>query len=130
MKYALAAVALPTLVTLFLLLFCLYSWIFLIPATLSFGDMVARFKDYRNATKTLSQENILRTFSKHKRSACQRYAVTAAALHKGIECKGVFRNMGYKFYHVFPDKTFTRKCPFLKLKFYKALLRPTSPAIN
>ena len=36
-----------------------------------------------------------------------------------------YADMGYRWYHFFPDRTFTRESPFFKLKFWRSLVGGT-----
>ena len=122
----LTAIALPSILLLFSLVCVVWLPCFLVLSTILLFDVLARHKDYKSLCKSLTQENLLTKFKRHRRSACQRYACKAAARQKGLTYKGTFKTMGYKWYHVFPDGTFSRDCPFLKLAFYKVLVFGTN----
>lgn len=95
-------------------------------------DISARLKDYRRVATNLSYDPELlpRHISRYKRSWCQRtvlhWAAFAALGHEGKRyVQGQFDSLGYRWFHFFPDKTFTRESPFLKLKFWRSLVGGT-----
>ena len=93
------------------------SILFYFPALLGALDMRARYVEYRrykwNVTPT-----ILRML---RRSACQRYAAIAASDNMG-ESIAAYREMGYRWWNVLPDGTFSRNNIYLRKKFYLNLL--------
>lgn len=98
-------------------------------------DAAARLKEYRSAVAAFSD---LRHFDdgfhvllhKHKRSWCQREMLKAAAatvFNDGRRTVSqAYRFLGYRWFHVFPDRTFSRHSPFLKWSFWKELLTAQS----
>lgn len=115
------AIWLPSCFAALCSLLVLYSTFFIIPAIFGIADARARYKDFLFITSCKSYDNgsfYLRTLQKYKHSACQRYAAIAAI----PGAMSTYRRMGYKWYHLLPDGTFSRNSPYLKLKFYKTLL--------
>ncbi|MBO6719666.1 MAG: hypothetical protein JJ913_17045 [Rhizobiaceae bacterium] len=95
-------------------------------------DITARTRDFRRVVGRLALDPSLldRHILRYKPSWCQRTVLYWAAdealgresrLHVGRQ----FRNMGYRWFHFFPDRTFTRDCPFLKPKFWRSLVGGT-----
>lgn len=74
-------------------------------------DARSRFQNYKLVKDCLWQHGfeprIIKLFI---RSRCQRDAVLAAAGELGMqkECKTFFKSQGYKWYHIFPDCTFSK----------------------
>jgi hypothetical protein len=103
---------------------------------ISIVDITARIKDSRKVMETLSAAPSLlpRHISRYKRSWCQRTVLEWSAYGAlGEEARayvsGQYASMGYRFYHIFPDRAFTRDSPFLKISFYRSLVGGT-PAIR
>lgn len=95
-------------------------------------DITARMRDYRRVVDRLALDPSLldRHLVRYKPSWCQRtvlYWAAEAAL--GRESRAYvgrqFAQMGYRWYHIFPDRTFTRESPFLKPKFWRSLIGGT-----
>lgn len=95
-------------------------------------DIVARTRDFRRvvARLTLDPSLLDRHIVRYKPSWCQRTVIYWAAdkalgrgarLHVGRQ----YRNMRYRWYHFFPDRTFSRDCPFLKPRFWRGLIGGT-----
>ena len=93
------------------------SVLFVIPAVFGIGDIVQRFKEYRKMRSEFRKGYIITL----RHSACQRMAVIAAAPNPK-EVRKHFKDMGYRWYHIVPDGTFTRKSPYLSMSFYLGLL--------
>lgn len=100
------------------------------------ADARARRADYRRArdriaaaaeqSESLPMRELTRLYQQHKRSWCQRTSlVWAAAAALGPAGSGFvrrgFRKHGYQWWHITPDGTFSRHCPFLKLSFWWSL---------
>ncbi len=74
-------------------------------------DARSRFQNYKLVKDYLWQygfePRIIKLFI---RSRCQRDAVLTAASELGMQtqCKTFFKNQGYKWYHLFPDKIFSK----------------------
>lgn len=103
---------------------------------ISLFDIAARIKDSRKVMETLAAAPSLlaRHVSRYKRSWCQRAVLEWSAYGAlGAEARryvaGQFASMGYRPYHIFPDRAFTRDSPFLKISFYRSLVGGT-PAIR
>ncbi len=103
---------------------------------ISIVDITARIKDSRRVMVTLAAAPGLlpRHISRYKRSWCQRtvlewsaYGALGENARKYVA--GQYASMGYRFFHIFPDRAFTRDSPFLKLNFYRSLVGGT-PAIR
>ena len=101
------------------------------------ADARARRADYRRARDRIlavaaaqSESALVREltqlYQQHKRSWCQRtsliWAAAAALGPRGSRfVRGAFRSHGYHWWHITPDGTFSRHCPFLKLSFWLIL---------
>lgn len=110
------ATYLPLTFTTVCLLFTTWSMLFLIPAFLGICDAKARHTDFLEAMDRVTVKQVKRL----RHSACQRNAAIAAL---GNYARRIYINMGYRWYHVLPDGTFTvRNNPYLKVNFYKRLL--------
>lgn len=91
-------------------------------------DLRARVQEYANLRAflrthpTIAQAN--RRIDARKRSWCQRHAAAAAFHHQGWGdyAKTRYRSLGYRAWHLFPDGTFSRDCPFLTMRFWRTLL--------
>jgi hypothetical protein len=95
-------------------------------------DISARRRDYRQIVARLALDPSLldRHIIRYKPSWCQRTVLYWAAeeslgrdsrLYVGRQ----FTLMGYRWFHIFPDRTFTRESPFLKIKFWRNLVGGT-----
>lgn len=103
---------------------------------ISIVDITARIKDSRKVMETLSSAPSLlpRHISRYKRSWCQRTVLEWSAYGALGETArryvaGQYASMGYRFFHIFPDRAFTKDSPFLKMSFYRSLVGGT-PAIR
>ena len=95
-------------------------------------DIRARLSDFRKTARLLSAgpAQLPRQVSRFKRSWCQRTVVEWAARRAlGPAGRAAVRReyfaRGYRWYHVFPDQTFTAGSPFLKPRFWIGLLGGT-----
>lgn len=95
-------------------------------------DISARLRDFRRVATNLAYDPSLlpRHVARYKRSWCQRtvlhWAAFAALGREGRRfVREQYGNMGYRWFHFFPDKTFTRESPFLKPSFWRSLVGGT-----
>lgn len=95
-------------------------------------DITARMRDFRRvvARLALDPSTLNRHVIRYKPSWCQRtvlyWAAEEAIGREGRAQVGwQFFQMGYRWYHIFPDRTFTRESPFLKAKFWRSLIGGT-----
>lgn len=95
-------------------------------------DISARMRDFRRVVARLVLDPSLlnRHIVRYKPSWCQRTVLYWAAEEAlGREGRAYvarqFQLMGYRWYHFFPDRTFTRESPFLKAKFWRSLIGGT-----
>lgn len=104
-----------------------FAAIMAIACVIMLFDVQARMKDYNFALMHISAgrrpdriANILRA------SWCCRIACIAAAdsfnSESGKKARDFYRKAGYRWYHVFPDGTFTYETPFRYLAFWKVTL--------
>ncbi|ESX98723.1 MULTISPECIES: hypothetical protein [unclassified Mesorhizobium] len=99
------------------------------------SDVGARYAEFRKARAKIAEFEgspalgtvfyQLGTF--HKRSWCQRTALYWAATdvlgpNGGMIVKLWYKALGYKWWHLTPDGTFSRQSPFLKLGFWSSLV--------
>jgi hypothetical protein len=90
-------------------------------------DLRGRRIDFRIAKKHIENgrnpSRVAKTyqFSWCGRVACQ-HAAWAAGNEKGGEVERYYRECGYRWYHIFPDRTFTLQSPFLTVRFWEATL--------
>ncbi len=115
----LLAVWLPSTFSIVCLIFCIkVSLGFAVPLLLGIGDVVARAREYRRLRKEWSAAAVRRM----RKSMCQRFAAIAASEDMGYT-RRLFRNMGYRWYHILPDGSFSiRNNCFLTISFYMRLL--------
>lgn len=98
-------------------------------------DARSRFQDYKLVKDHLFiygfQKRILKPFVK---SRCQRDAIKAAASELGmlIQCNRHFKNMGYRWYHLFPDVIFKKPSVLLEKNFWISTLfmKTYSPKVD
>jgi len=95
-------------------------------------DISARLRDFRRVAANLEREPSLlpRHVPRYKRSWCQRTVLYWAAYRAlgeegGSYVRAQYDRMGYRWFHFFPDKTFTRESPFLRLNFWRSLIGGT-----
>jgi hypothetical protein len=95
-------------------------------------DIAARLRDFRRVSVNLRRDPSLlaQHVGRYKRSWCQRtvlhWAAFAALGEAGRDfVRRQFGAMGYRWFHVFPDKTFSRECPFLRVSFWRSTIGGT-----
>ncbi len=95
-------------------------------------DIKARLSDFRRVAGVLRYDAALlpRHIARYKRSWCQRtvlhWAAFSALGQSGrAYVRSQYGRMGYRWFHFFPDKTFTRESPFLKPSFWRSLIGGT-----
>ena len=93
------------------------------------GDCFGRSKDYLNARRRFVEARDLyenfEVIRRFRRAWCARVACNAAwrreylvlAMPENYVSEAYFK-MGYRQWHIFPDGTFTKNSPFLKLAFW------------
>lgn len=116
MKYLLLASPFPVLMsTLSLYVYTLGLTISLIVFIIFIFDAYKRSIDFINARKEIDRFGI-KAGRKYRFSMCQRHAFMAACLSKGMfkQSLELYKDMGYKFYHIFPDQG------LLNLSFWKS----------
>lgn len=93
------------------------------------GDLFGRSQDYLNAKRRLAQaqnhEAVTEVARRFRRAWCARVACQAAwkRVHNthGLSehwVGNVYQAIGYRWWHITPDGTFTKHSPFLKLAFW------------
>ena len=101
--------------------------LFLFGAVILIFDLRGRLFDFANARKYFSDGHKPRDVAKtYQYSWCSRAACRAAASLAGeVHEKAVhayYRDNGYRWFHIFPDNTFSLNSPFLKLRFWQITL--------
>ena len=96
-------------------------------------DAKGRMADFRNAHRHLSLgRDPARVAKSYQFSWCGRVACTQAAWSagddKGRAVAEYYSTNGYRWFHIFPDKTFSLDCPFLTVRFWEITLRGNSRA--
>lgn len=96
-------------------------------------DMRGRCRDYHNALHHLGRgRDPARVAKSYQFSWCGRVACQAAANAAGNPAgravEYYYRENGYRWFHIFPDNTFTLKSPFLTLRFWEITLRGNNRA--
>jgi len=95
----------------------LYYTLLWIVVLFGLGDVYARYKDYKRLKKC--SHISLKEIKMMARSNCQRNACKAVCK----EAKQIYKDMGYRWYHILPDGTWSiRNNIYLKVSFYKNLL--------
>jgi hypothetical protein len=93
------------------------------------GDCFGRSKDYLNArskfVEARDRDEKIEVIRRFRRAWCARVACSAAwrREYAGLEMSedyvdDAYFKMGYRWWHYFPDGTFTKNSPFLKLAFW------------
>ena len=93
------------------------------------GDCFGRSKDYLNARRRFveapSHYERIEVIRRFRRAWCARVACSAAwrREYEGLNqhetyVDDAYYAMGYRWWHFFPDGTFTKNSPFLKLAFW------------
>jgi hypothetical protein len=102
-------------------------------------DVRARWRDYRRLVPlfrwredpdTFNDADAVRLLRRHRHSWCQRTAAIAAwrGAGNGEFAAWFYRHLGYRWWHVLPDGTFSRRSPYLNPAFYRALIFGTKEA--
>ena len=105
----------------------IFAGLFLLGAVILIFDTRGRRKDFHNARNYLARghdpSQVARTY---QYSWCSRAACRAAASLSGAGADQAiadyYRDNGYRWFHIFPDNTFSRHSPFLKLRFWRITL--------
>lgn len=90
------------------ILFSLFGLMFI-------GDTIARTLEYIKLRKSIYSESLAH---RYRKSWCGRTLVKA---RHGKKATLYYKMAGYRWYHLFPDKTFSRNTPLLKIKFWKSI---------
>lgn len=103
------------------------SALFLLGAVILAFDTRGRRKDFHNARDYLARGHEPAQVAKtYQYSWCSRAACRAAASHAGEIAEqavdSYYRVNGYRWFHIFPDNTFSLNSPFLKLRFWRITL--------
>lgn len=98
-------------------------------------DVGARHFEYRRARQTLAEHRyspklgsiLYRLAAYHQASWCQRTALVWAAQNAlppngSFIVRTYYKALGYKWWHLTPDGTFTRNSPFLKVAFWASFV--------
>lgn len=109
-----------------------FNWIipfiiFCVAVGVLVADALARTKEYwklRQLLQSGRSSSALRQSLRMKGSWCQRHAATQASLDAGCDPWLVFdyNILGYRWYHFFPDGTFTLNSPFLSCRWWYHLV--------
>lgn len=90
-------------------------------ATVMIFDVIGRGRCYHKLVHSeINQIRYVGVWRRYKGSFCSRNVVTTVF----PSAKGYYRNAGYRWYHIFPDGTFTKKSTLFKLSFWKELINP------
>ncbi len=101
----------------------------IVGAAILIGDLFGRSKDYLNARRRFvearSVDENYEVVRRFRRAWCARVACNAAwkrERHKSDLpadfVKNLYHELGYRWWHIFPDLTFTRHSPFIKTAFW------------
>jgi hypothetical protein len=93
------------------------------------GDCFGRSKDYLNARRRFIEARdefeSIEVVRRFRRAWCARVACNAAWKREYLELEmpqnyvsESYARMGYQWWHIFPDGTFTKNSPFLKIAFW------------
>ncbi len=97
------------------------------------GDCLGRSRDYLNARRRFDvardEIEVYEVVRRFRRAWCARVACEAAWKRAGVNEAGkselgaryvraTYHMLGYRYWHIFPDGTFTKNSPFLKLAFW------------
>ena len=93
------------------------------------GDVFGRSKDYFNARmrfgKARDEADRYEVVRRFRRAWCARVACQAAWKRDFVDStqpkefvSQIFHDLGYRWWHIFPDLTFTRHSPFIKTAFW------------
>lgn len=113
-------------VMIFFLIESVFSFALLIPIFLGFADINSRIMDYKKVLKQLKGGHAINIHVEYQYSFCRRQACKKAFYDYepafGRIVKKSFKSMGYRWYHIFPKHTFSKKSPYLKFNFYRNLI--------
>lgn len=106
------------------------SPIFFVAAFVGILDARGRWLEYQSVLKFLSAIDGVyvcawkRELRRHRYSWCQRRAACCAFDDRGIGswAREHLHSIGYRWWHVLPDGTFTRRSPYLRRSFWASLL--------
>ncbi len=87
-------------------------------------DSIARYQEYcriRNLFRKGKYTQAVKVIEKMRASWCCRHAACAASVNF-YEAREYYSRMGYRWFHVFPDSTFTRRSPFFSFRFWASLI--------
>lgn len=94
-----------------------------------FFDSAARLRQFERVRHLIRRTGglegrALREFREARSSWCSRRAAMAAAAAEGfaVEARELVAKWGYRPWHIFPDRAFSRRSPFLRLAFWKSVL--------
>ena len=92
-------------------------------------DSVARLKEFVRLRALFEQAGAiegraLAEFRRSRSSWCSRRAALAAAKAAGLgqQARDQVRAWGYRPWHVFPDRAFSTRSPFLRVNFWRSVL--------
>lgn len=117
MKTLIAIYAPFTLLSVSTMLTMTLSIGFLVLIIISFIDLLARYREFLAIKKNWKRGHVRLM----KSSRCQR-GVAIAASPNMRDCRMHYHKMGYRWFHFLPDNTFSKRSPFLKLKFYMGVI--------
>ena len=101
------------------------SFGFIVLTVFMYFDVTTRWVDYNRLKKIIDRygphEVYLRT---RKSSWCQRTSTVAAfsANGYGDYAYAYYYGRGYRFWHVFPDRTFSKDCPLIDPHFWGSMI--------
>lgn len=90
-------------------------------------DGFSRFREYRRIKRMLQRRGWnKRVFLLVAGSRCQRDAALLAAMEMGLgqRARGLFRSLGYRWYHLFPDAVIRNPLMFLHPRFLRSSFLP------
>lgn len=114
-----------TVGTLGLMGMIIISPLWFILTALMFFDTRTRWTDYNRLKKIIDRYGPDVIYLRVRRSSwCQRTSTIAAfeVNGHGEEAIQYYRDRGYRFWHIFPDRTFTRNCPLIDIHFWGAMI--------
>lgn len=85
--------------------------------TIFYLDVTGRYLDYKYVSSLRPKDARLIAFSQ-RRSFCSRQVMIAVL---GPSTARYYHSMGYRWYHIFPDGTFSGRSPFLNLNFWRKI---------
>lgn len=85
--------------------------------TIFYLDVTGRYLDYKYVSRLRHKDACLVAFSA-RRSFCSRQVMIAVL---GPSIALYYYNFGYRWYHIFPDGTFSGRSPFLNLNFWRKI---------